>query len=593
MDHHDFIQAYLDGELTKQQHAELSDWLAQSEANREAFVRASILDTQIHRQLQHADLHRFLDQLDIHAIQEVIEQTSVDESEALVTAMDADTDQSKQAMSGEPEFTLGRALGIVTRAGGEFAGQRIRKYAVPLGLAAAVALGLTLLFVFQGDNPPTTNPDLVQTPDENIAPAQLATVATLTATHNAQWAEGAFPTGSSLRVGYRLMLTHGFAEITTKRGAVAILEAPCTVEMIDSDNGLELLQGKLVGHCPTRQSQGFLVRTPSTQVIDLGTEFGVGVDAAGETDVYVFTGLVALADPQDDPRVAKLTEVAAGQGKRVDRQGQMSPLTQADAGDRFVRTIDAGASYERLILSDKPVVYYRMDNVIGGIERNRAADRYHAKVFGDVSTITEGGRSSFSLNTAGDYLQTSEPIAELRGAESYTIECWVRATRYEFGSICEIMQMDADQSFANLTGARLETLGKSGVGTLGGSNKLRFVQYEKFGTEPSADNLQRSNAFSKSIYTLNRWVHLAAVKSGQTMTLYLDGEPVGQANEPKSLADTDLAIRIGKFFGTRDSPPVHIRQFVGQLDELAIYDHALPADAIRARVDAGQDWTSP
>ena len=586
MDHQALIQAYLEGELDEHQHAELAHWLAQSEANREAFVRASTLDTHIYLQLQHASLHRFLDQVDIHAVQDALDQTSADKSEMFAAAMSADSELGTQATPASSDLTLRRAMEVLTRAGGRLARQVLRRHAAPLGLVAVAVVALTLLLVFQ-DNDTSSQEPFGPSGSQNDS-----VVATLTAARNDQWTKRSFALGSSLRAGQTLSLDKGFVQITTNRGAIATIEGPCAVKMIDNDNGLELLRGKLVGHCPTQQSQGFLVRTPSTQVIDLGTEFGVEVDSTGETEIYVFTGLVALANPKEDARTADLTELTAGQGISVDRQGQTEPLLKADIANRFARSIDPGALYQRMILADKPVVYYPMDHAIEGVERNLVADRYHAKIFGNVSSAKEAGRSFFSLNESGDYLQTTGPIAELRAAESYTIECWVRATRYRHGSICEIIPTHWDNPDKGVAAARIETLGETDLGPLGRS-KLRFGHYDDSHKTPAGTQALGTNAVSTTNYLLEQWVHVAAVKSGPAMTLYLDGEPVGQANEPENLIDEDLSIRIGKFFGTKDAPAEHRRQFIGQLDELAIYDHALPIEAIRARVRAAEDWSAP
>ncbi|MFK7789129.1 MAG: hypothetical protein AB8C95_06475 [Phycisphaeraceae bacterium] len=312
MDHEAFIQAYLDGELTEQQQAEMSHWLTQCEANREAFVRASMLDTQINRQLQHADLHRFLDQVDIHTIQDVIDESPSDESGAFATAMNVGSEQEGKAT---PELELSRALGILTRAGLQFTGQKLQQYALPLGLAAAVVLAATLLFVFQGSikpRPIQAPPDFAQNPDSQAKPGKPASVtlapavATITATHNAKWDE---QPSESLRPGERFSLIAGFVEITTKRGAVAIVEAPATIELIENDNAIRLHAGKLVGICITENSQGFLVSTTNMDVIDLGTRFGVQVSESTGTQVHVFNGEVEL-DPVkrgDDEAPTKLT----------------------------------------------------------------------------------------------------------------------------------------------------------------------------------------------------------------------------------------------------------------------------------------------
>lgn len=164
-------------------------------------------------------------------------------------------------------------------------------------LAAILALAFVLTVVFRPGSPPAPIAD-----QSNHAPTNSTSqVATLTAEQDAQWAEGALTPGSSLHAGQRLALTHGFAQITTARGAVAILEAPCTVELLDSNNAIYLHDGKLVGLCHTRQSQGFVVRTDHATITDLGTEFGVEVNEHQITTA-VFVGEVEVTPSGGEPQ---------------------------------------------------------------------------------------------------------------------------------------------------------------------------------------------------------------------------------------------------------------------------------------------------
>jgi hypothetical protein len=166
-------------------------------------------------------------------------------------------------------------------------------------VAAALLLAATLLaVVLIGDAPEPQVADQQDDKQDAINPTNPViptdAVATLTNTHNALWAERALARGSELTPNQRLTLTAGFAEITTKRGAIAILEAPATIELLDNDNALHLHAGKLVGICETDSSKGFLVRTPHMDIIDIGTRFGVDV-SGDDVTASVFSGEVRLS----------------------------------------------------------------------------------------------------------------------------------------------------------------------------------------------------------------------------------------------------------------------------------------------------------
>lgn len=162
--------------------------------------------------------------------------------------------------------------------------------------AAAALILLAILPFLQSDAP-----QLPQVVQQNVTPQNVPAgveidpiVATLTATRDAQWDQADLVTDDRLMAGQRLSLIAGFAEITTSRGAVAILEAPVTVELIDSPNAIRLISGKLIGLCETESSKGFLVRTPHMDVTDLGTRFGVDLSHLDATEVHVLSGEVEV-----------------------------------------------------------------------------------------------------------------------------------------------------------------------------------------------------------------------------------------------------------------------------------------------------------
>ncbi len=57
-------------------------------------------------------------------------------------------------------------------------------------------------------------------------------------------------------------------------------------------------------------ARGFTVTTPNSDVVDLGTEFGLTVDGSGETEVHVFDGLVEAHSLND--KAAKPVSLYAG-----------------------------------------------------------------------------------------------------------------------------------------------------------------------------------------------------------------------------------------------------------------------------------------
>ncbi len=99
----------------------------------------------------------------------------------------------------------------------------------------------------------------------------------LTAGTEARWADadvelalraGEMPTGP-------FKLDSGFAEFTTPKGAVAVVQGPAVLQFLLTDR-LSLTLGTVVCRCPDEKSR-ITVVTPQSRITDLGTEFGVDV----------------------------------------------------------------------------------------------------------------------------------------------------------------------------------------------------------------------------------------------------------------------------------------------------------------------------
>jgi len=111
----------------------------------------------------------------------------------------------------------------------------------------------------------------------------------LTRTVGARWEGVGGEAVPFLRSGDRVRLTGGLAEYLFDCGARVILQAPAELEA-ESSRACRLLAGRAAVIAP-EQSAGFTVRTSSTDVVGVSTEFGVLVDA-GTTEVHALRGEV-------------------------------------------------------------------------------------------------------------------------------------------------------------------------------------------------------------------------------------------------------------------------------------------------------------
>lgn len=137
--------------------------------------------------------------------------------------------------------------------------------------AAAAVFALATLWFFKGGSP--------------FHPGVRARVI---ASENAgvQWPKGA-------RVSLRAVtLPAGSVQLRLQNGAVVTLTAPLDAEFV-SPLRVKLARGQITTDV-SAGGKGFVVEANGTDVIDLGTQFGVKVNEAGETDVVVFQGEVQL-----------------------------------------------------------------------------------------------------------------------------------------------------------------------------------------------------------------------------------------------------------------------------------------------------------
>jgi len=133
----------------------------------------------------------------------------------------------------------------------------------------------------------------VSRPD-NSNNSQGTAIAMVTRVIRPQWKEGA----TALRPGQPLekqwiKLESGIVQIEFGSSARVTLEGPAQLRL-DSESECFVQAGKLTVLAPPAAAN-FTVKSSISEVIDLGTEFGLVVDESGEVDVHVLDGQVEVA----------------------------------------------------------------------------------------------------------------------------------------------------------------------------------------------------------------------------------------------------------------------------------------------------------
>lgn len=133
-----------------------------------------------------------------------------------------------------------------------------------------------------------------------------------------------------------LWLKKGIIKIEFDYGAEVILEGPAEIKL-ESAEKMTLAYGRLYANIP-EYAAGFMVSTPYSKVIDMGTAFGVKVDVDGVTDVHMFKGKASLI-PGASGKTGSGETLTPRQARRVSIDGQASRI---EFGPRtFVRRISS------------------------------------------------------------------------------------------------------------------------------------------------------------------------------------------------------------------------------------------------------------
>lgn len=443
----------------------------------------------------------------------------------------------------------------------------IPKWLVYGGIAAVLALVGVLIVRMLPDKPVTTpglNPGVAQAEPDPVPAIQPVPVATIISTDNAVWVDTHAVLGDGHRVySGPLTLESGRAVLRFSNETLVELEGPCVLEPI-SGSAMRLSRGRLVGRCETPMSKGFVVHTPNAQVIDLGTEFGVLVEEDQTAKVFVYEGEVQLMTQQ-----ASAT-LRGGQAARIDNQATLS-LMPEDAlaflpeTDLAGEALDIRSYYASSVLSLKPVAYYRFEQEGGGAVANAVGGQYTAQAQGELTTRgTERNRIGV-FN--GNYLHVQTPMPELTAGD-YTIEFWVRPERDG------VMPIVGFYCGGTRWGGVIET-----------GEHFRFLH-----RSPAGEQFETGNSVLSAIApTAGRWQHVVAVRDGRDLMIYIDGKLAGSALAPNPLTPAPQLIIAGG--DTATSPYSQKQAFVGQLDEIAIYDRALTRVEIahHYRLVAGRD----
>jgi hypothetical protein len=228
--------------------------------------------------------------------------------------------------------------------------------------------------------------------------------------------------GGTLHLGQRLTtgvleIPHGRAELTFDCGAVVAISGPAKINLLN-EYRLFVDRGELSANVPP-QAVGFVILTPTSHILDLGTSFALRVAHDGDTELHVAEGLVeatALATPNSGPtQYTKLESARFSKGsvERVEYDEQL-----------FVSPTSAPKEQPK----DTEMLHWSFDGPSEPIVDGSGTYALHLlkkEAWCDVPVVTEGVYGNgLRFNGRGGYAASSYP--GIAGNQARTVAFWIR-----------------------------------------------------------------------------------------------------------------------------------------------------------------------
>ncbi|MGL4400962.1 MAG: LamG-like jellyroll fold domain-containing protein [Luteolibacter sp.] len=425
-------------------------------------------------------------------------------------------------------------------------------FATAAALAACMALLATWILVSR------QNPDREPT---------TASVALLARGLNLDWESAAITPGTPLSPGL-LKLRSGFAKIEFYQGASVILEGPAEFQLISGSEATCTL-GKLTATVPP-QAIGFRINTPKGSIVDLGTEFGLDVNAI-RSEVHVFKGEVALHKPGESIKLIKegqaMSFAANSQLLAANPSGFVS-LSEIDTRalisdrSRFERWQTQSGKWK----SDPSLKHY-FDFQDGKAARSLHNHAPHGEDGSIVGTAwTEGrwpGKGAIDFRNASDRVRLSVPFE----TETLTMAVSVRVNTLnpQFNSLL--------------------------VSDGWGQHKMHW-QILANGKVRLAVGIPRgwgkAYEYDTPVYftseRLGSWVHLAVVvdPAANEVRHYVNGTVLVHLPLASSVSMKIGNAELGNWNKANNTSTIHTCHLNGAVDEFALWDRALSDAEIAA-----------
>ena len=530
------IDTFLQGDITPQEHAELEQRLKEDPQQRQLYV----------------------DYMQVHSGLSTW-ATETNESEDWIPHP---TRPEQQTKTGTPRFLLLLVTSLV---------------AATLLLSLAYYAGWN---TGSGHEPLITESPISQPESETNVP-KTDHIALLTQAVGVEWdTPRNLQTGAGLSAGW-LNLKRGTIQVEFISGASVLIEGPAAFELISPLKAF-CQYGKVRASVP-EQAQGFTIETSRLNVVDLGTEFTLSLDATGNGQVQVIDGEVELHSPDQKTTRPNIQSLKTGEGVAFDQRGSLNRLTEAimplmnpeelshlaeqQQAQHFTRWQKQNAS---LKADPSLIAYYDFEESANWL-RTLKNKKHEASSADGAIVGCQWTSGRWPQKRALEFKRTSDRVRlHVPGEyESLSLMAWVRIEGFDRW-LSSLMLTDGYN-----TGNphwQLSDKGEIILGVKTGPGKNFF----------SPVVLQPTD--------LGRWIHLATVYDHQNQEVvhYLDGVPVSHHKIENPIPLVIGPAEIGNWRPQEHTGEHSIRSLNGRLDEFALFGRALSAEEILKLYQSGK-----
>ncbi len=278
--------------------------------------------------------------------------------------------------------------------------------------------------------------------------------------------------------------------------------------------------------------------------------------------------LTSLGDlSAGDPPATTATDAASA---AADAESGTSP---ADASPGDAAPSPRLAAYRDAVLADGPHVYLRLEETTGRVAADETG-AHPGEYVGDPQQGVPGILGGKALGIRdGIAAFVKVPSSEFRyaGRAPFTVELWVRPTLF--------------RDFLWIIGTEDWYAPRQGWSLLTFSEEL--LLYEVWaGAQDGGWTLVRAPPTSARKLVAGAWQHVVVTYDGSTVRSYQDGTLSATRLAPTDAPATGDALNIGCRVW-RDGTSSGCFDG-GEIDEVALYDKALPAAAVAAHWDLGK-----